>query len=205
MTAIKICGLTSVEDARRCVALGVEALGVNLVPSSPRVIDRATARAIVEAVGDRALVVAVVADLPVAEMLSLRADTGVGCLQLHGAEPPDALTPLLPHAYKALRVGDPSDVAAIARYPGEHVLVDAKVPGVLGGSGHVFDWALVVDVARARKLTLAGGLNAGNVGRAIEIVRPFAVDIASGVELPGAPRKKDEARLAELVRAVRAA
>lgn len=204
-TRIKVCGITTVEDALACVALGVDAIGLNFVPASPRAIEVDDARAIVAAVGASALVVAVVADRDEASLRALVSATGVGCLQLHGAERPELVRALLPHAYKAVRVATAADAEAIATYPGEYVLVDAKVPGVLGGSGATFDWSLVTDVARRRKLTLAGGLGPDNVARAIAIVRPFCVDVASGVELPGSPRRKDADRLARFVAAVHGA
>ncbi|MGZ3418424.1 MAG: phosphoribosylanthranilate isomerase [Polyangiales bacterium] len=203
MIHVKVCGITSVEDARACVAAGVSSIGLNFVPSSPRVVDVATARAIAASVD--VLVVGVVADLSVEEMLSLRKEANLGCLQLHGDEPPAALEPLLPHAYKAIRVGDEADVARADLYPGEHVLCDAKVEGVLGGTGKRVDPALVASLARRRKLTLAGGLTPGNVESAARAVRPFAVDVASGVERAGDPRRKDHEAIRAFVEAVRRA
>jgi phosphoribosylanthranilate isomerase len=87
--------------------------------------------------------------------------------------------------------------------PGAYVLVDAKVEGALGGTGHSFDWALVVDLARSRRLVLAGGLTPDNVKRAVEEVRPWCVDVASGVE--SAPGVKDPAKVRAFVGAVRSA
>ena len=107
----------------------------------------------------------------------------------------DVVGRLMPHAYKAVRVGSMEDAAHAAEFPGEHLLVDAKVPGKLGGTGRVLDWALVEPLARRRKLTIAGGLTADNVLDAIAAVRPFCVDVASGVEIKGNPRKKDRAKL----------
>lgn len=201
MPKIKICGITSVEDARDAVRLGADAIGLNFVPSSPRRIDRARAQAIVRAVGDATLVVGVVADLDVPAMRELVAATGLGCLQLHGDEPPEALSPLLPHAYKALRVASAADVAQASRYPGDYLLVDAKVDGALGGTGATFDWSLVEELARTRKLTLAGGLHPSNVAEAVRRVRPYCVDVASGVER--APGVKDPDKVAAFIRAAR--
>ncbi len=201
MTRVKICGVTSVADATMCVDLGADAVGVNFVPGSPRRVDEATARAIVDAVGERTLVVAVVAGMPVEGMRDLRDRTGVGCLQLHGDESPADVQALLPHAYKALRVATAADVTRADAFPGDYVLVDARVDGALGGTGHTFDWDLVVDLAARRKLVLAGGLTPDNVALAVARVRPWCVDVASGVEK--APGVKDP-RLVELfVRAAR--
>ena len=110
MTRVKICGVTTVEQAAACVALGADAVGINLVPSSPRCVDRARAREIARAVGDGALTVAVVAGMDVGAMRALREEIGVECLQLHGDESSDDVAALLPHAYKAVRVGSASDV-----------------------------------------------------------------------------------------------
>jgi phosphoribosylanthranilate isomerase len=208
---VKICGLTDVDDARACVEAGASSIGLNFVPSSPRRIDAATARAIVESieaipgVGPRVVTVAVVADMPTDELRALLSATGIRCMQLHGDEPPEQVAAFLPHAYKALRVATAADVARADAFPGEHILVDARVDGALGGTGVQVDPALVVALARRRKLTLAGGLRPENVAAAIAAVRPFAVDVASGVERPGAPRRKDRdavrAFLAEVRRA----
>jgi phosphoribosylanthranilate isomerase len=138
-------------------------------------------------------------------MQTLRDATGVACLQLHGDEPPAVVERLLPHAYKAVRIGSPADVTRALLYPGEYLLVDAKVEGKLGGSGTPVDWNLVEPLARARKLALAGGLDAFNVGEAIATVQPFSVDVASGVEKDGEPRRKDGAKIRAFADAVAAA
>ena len=204
MTRVKICGVTTEEQALVCVEAGVDAIGVNFVPSSVRRVDELTARAIVRAVKGRALVVGVVADLTVGAMHALRERTGVGCLQLHGRESRAVVSALLPHAYKAIRIGAASDVAVAEAMPGEYVMVDSGgAEGALGGTGRSFDWTLVVGLAAKRKLVLAGGLKPENVAHAIEQVRPWCVDVASGVE--SAPRIKDVDRVLAFVEAVRAA
>ncbi len=187
-----------------CADEGVDAIGVNLVEGSPRRVTEDAARAIADTVGARLLVVGIVADRSVDEMRELRDRLGLGCLQLHGDEPPEALAPLLPHAYKAIRVGSAADVARADAFGGDHVLVDARVPGALGGTGTSFDWTLVTALARRRKLTLAGGIRPENVAEAIRVVSPYCVDVASGVEIEGDPRRKDRARVRALVRAARA-
>ncbi|MET0592102.1 MAG: phosphoribosylanthranilate isomerase [Polyangiaceae bacterium] len=188
---VKICGITSVQDADLIVENGASAIGLNFVPASPRCIDVDTARRIVERVGERTLTVLVVADLDPPALRELLRATGARCLQLSGDESPDLVREFLPHAYKGVRIGAPTDVEKAALYPGEHLLVDAKVAGMLGGTGHTVDWGLVAPLARSRKLTLAGGLKPGNVADAIRAVRPFCVDVASGVEIDGDPRHKD--------------
>ncbi len=198
----KICGITSIDDAEHALEVGASAIGLNLVPASPRAVDVETARRVTAHVGERALVVLVVANETLERMRELVRVTGARCLQLHGEESPELLEQLLPHAYKAIRVGCRADVERASIYPGEHLLVDAKVEGKLGGTGKTVDWSLVEPLARTRKLTLAGGLTAANVPEAIARVRPFCVDVASGVEQDGVPRRKDPAKLVAFARAV---
>jgi phosphoribosylanthranilate isomerase len=193
---VKICGVTNVEDARMCADEGADAIGINFVPSSKRVVTEDEARAIADVVRGRVLVVGVVADLDVDAMRSLRDRVGLECLQLHGDEPPEALAPLLPHAYKAIRVTSAADVARSDAYGGDYVLLD----GPAGGSGKTFDWAFARDLAVRRRVTLAGGLQPENVEDAIRVVSPYCVDVASGVELAGDARRKDGARVREFVR-----
>jgi phosphoribosylanthranilate isomerase len=203
VTRIKICGVTTEAQARACALAGVDAIGVNFVPSSPRRVDEATARAIVGAAEGCALVVGVVADLTVADMLALRERVGVGCLQLHGRESREEVLSLLPHAYKAMRIGSPEDVLEAEAMPGEFLMVDAKVEGSLGGTGRRFDWNLVTGLAAKRKLVLAGGLTPENVAGAIREVRPWCVDVASGVER--SPGMKDPDKVRAFIEAVRSA
>ena len=160
MVHVKICGVRSIDDARACVELGASSIGVNFVTASPRCVDATTARAIARAVhgaNPKAIVVGVVADLTLEAMRALVRDAELDCLQLHGDESHDTLAALLPHAYKATRIASAADVERARAYPGEHLLVDAKVEGALGGTGTAFDWGLVKDLARERRLTLAGG------------------------------------------------
>jgi len=192
---VKICGVTNAEDARMCADEGADAIGINFVPSSKRVVTEDEARAIADAVRGQALIVGVVADLDVESMKALRDRIGLECLQLHGDEPPEALAPLLPHAYKAIRVTSTGDVARADAYGGEYVLLD----GAVAGSGKTFDWTLARDLAKKRRVTLAGGLSPENVEDAIRVASPYCVDVASGVEA-GDPRRKDRARVREFVR-----
>ena len=202
---VKICGITCLEDADVALHHGASAIGLNFVPASPRVIDVETARRIVEHVGTRTLTVLVVADRGADDLRALLRATGARCLQLSGDESPELVGELLPHAYKGLRIGSRADVTRAGLYPGEHLLVDAKVEGKLGGTGKTVDWGLVEPLARARRLTLAGGLRPENVADAIRAVRPFCVDVASGVEAEGEPRRKDPHKMAAFFGAVLAA
>lgn len=203
MTRVKVCGVTSVADALMCVEAGVDAIGLNFWPGSVRRCEERVAGDIAEVVRGRALLVGVFVDAAAAEIERLRALVGLGCVQLHGAEEPALLARFLPHAYKAVRVRGANVLTEVRAFPGEHVLLDAYVPGVPGGTGATFDWSLAAQVARERKLTLAGGLTPENVAEAVRAVRPYCVDTASGVE--SAPGVKDAARVSVFVQQTRGA
>ncbi len=200
---VKICGVTTVDDARAAARAGVDALGLNFVRASKRFIDPRRAREIIDAVGRSVTWVGVVADEPASRLRELRDEVGFDLWQLHGHEPPEALEPLLPDAYKALAMGSSEDARAASRYGGDRVLVDAKVPGELGGTGQVFDWRLVSELVAERRVVLAGGLTPSNVRQAVLSARPWGVDTASGVE--SAPGKKDHESMARFVEEARRA
>lgn len=198
---VKICGFTRIEDAEEALALGVDALGLNFWPGTPRVIKAELGREIAALARGRALIIGVFVDASREEILRVHDAVGLDEVQLHGSEPPELLRSLGLPAYKALGVADDESEAAllqrIARYPGEKLLLDTKVRGAMpGGTGARFDWALAEPVAKTRALILAGGLHPGNVREAIERVSPSWVDTASGVEV-GTAGVKD----AELMRA----
>ena len=197
MTAVKICGVTNVDDALMCVEAGADAIGFNFATTSPRYIAPELARTIVAQLPARVLSVGVFVDASYEELMAAQQHVGLSCLQLHGDEPPELVQRCLPHAYKALRVRDEGSIDAAARYPGEHLLLDAYVPGVHGGTGARFDWQLAARLSTSRKITLAGGLTPDNVADAVACVQPFCVDVASGVERSAG--KKDAARVRDFV------
>ncbi len=188
---IKICGITNPRDAECVVAAGADAVGINLVSGSPRAVDEDLARVLVEQLAGRVSTVLVVADRSAVELGQLLQRVPADFLQLHGDEAPEVLQALQSRAFKVLRVGTPADLALADAYGGDRILVDARVPGVLGGTGVQVDPAWVEGLARRRPVVLAGGLTPENVAVAIDAVRPFGVDVASGVEIPGAPGQKD--------------
>lgn len=200
---VKICGITRPEDAEHAIAAGADAIGLNFVASSPRAVDRVSARAIAELARGRIELVGVIAELQLDEARALRAELELDCLQLHGSETPAFLAALLPRAFKAVRIGGPEDVAAAEAFAGERLLVDAKVEGQLGGTGARVDPELVRGLAERRRLVLAGGLRPENVATLVGAVRPWGVDVASGVEQAGEPRKKSAERVQAFVRAAR--
>jgi phosphoribosylanthranilate isomerase len=200
---VKVCGITTVADAEACASLGVDWIGLNFVAASPRCLGVPAARAISDAVRGRVVVVGVVADLDAPALSALARDAGLDRLQLHGSEPPELVAALAPLAFKAVRLGGASDVAAAQAYSADPLLCDAKVAGALGGTGVRADASLVAPLARSRPVLLAGGLDPDNVADAIRAVRPWGVDVASGVE--SRPGGKDLELVARFVAAVRSA
>lgn len=200
---VKICGFTRIEDVEAAVSAGADMIGLNFVPGSPRRLDVALARALADAARGRVEIVGVVADLDPPRIEELAREVGLDRVQLHGDELPEVIDALGPRAFKALRIGGAEDVALASRYGGDLLLVDARVPGQKGGTGVRVDAALVVELARARRLLLAGGLGPDNVAEAVRVVRPWGVDVASGVE--SAPGVKDERKMRAFVHEARRA
>ena len=194
MVAVKICGVTRLEDAELCVAAGADAIGLNFYQGSPRFVDAALAQRIVAAVAGRALTVGVFVDAGYDEIIEHKAQTGIACVQLHGEETPELLARLLPHAYKAIRVRDARSLEVARAFRGEHILLDAYVKGQPGGTGRSFSWELAAGLARERRVTLAGGLDPNNVALAVARVQPFCVDVASGVEAQPGIKDPDKVR-----------
>jgi phosphoribosylanthranilate isomerase len=211
---IKICGVTSVADALAAVDAGADAIGLNFYPRSPRFVDAATAMAISRAIGATALKVGVFVDRPPAELIELMHDCRLDAAQLHGDEPPAYLAQLADiKIIRALRpaasltpVEQYLDACAAGGRTPWMTLIDAAAPGEFGGTGKLADWKTLAArtgaLAQAR-LVLAGGLTPQNVGEAIRIVRPTAVDVASGVE--SAPGRKSPERMRAFVAAAREA
>ena len=185
MVRVKICGLTNPADALCAARAGADALGF-VFAESPRRVGPDQAREIIAGLPPLVATVGVFKDAPLDEVLRLRRLCGLDWVQLCGGEDAAYLAACGPRVIKTLAVGDrPPDVRA---HPGARLLLDAaSVKG--GGSGRCFDWGLAREAAQARPLILAGGLNPENVGQAIAIARPWAVDVSSGVE--AAPGRKD--------------
>ncbi len=206
---VKICGITSAEDARCAAEAGADALGFVFWQMSPRRVDPARAAAIARELPPFVLRVGVFVDAPRDEMARIADDVGLDMLQLHGEEPPEALAGLPRRAIKAVRVAKGFAAYDALRYV-KHaagLLVDTRLPGdtqAPGGTGVPFDWSLVQGLAsRVPFLVLAGGLGPANVADAVRAVRPHAVDVSSGVEtLPG---RKDAAKIKAFLAAARAA
>ena len=199
---VKVCGITHEQDALSAVEAGASALGLNFVGRSKRRVELDVARRIADSVRGRVELVGVVADESAERIREIVDTVGLDWVQLHGDEPP-AFVSSVPHAFKALGIEVSGDVSAAQLFPGSRLLVDAKSAGVSGGTGKAFDWRWVEELARARPIILAGGLTPENVGRAVEQVAPWGVDVAGGVEVAGAARRKDPTQGAAFVRNAR--
>jgi len=203
---VKICGLTNAADALLAAELGADALGFIFVPTSPRALTPAAARAIIEQLPPLVTPVAVVMNETVETVREIMAISGCQLAQLHGDEPPEFLQALGRPAIKAIAVATADDVDAIAQYrnTARAILLDTKIAGQSGGTGRTFDWQIARDAQQyGLPLVLAGGLHPGNIADAIRTVQPYAVDISSGIEL--APGQKDHARMQQLFAAIRKA
>jgi phosphoribosylanthranilate isomerase len=202
LTRIKICGFTRAEDVRAAVALGIDALGFNLA-RGPRRITAEQARALAAPLPPFTSAVALFVDADEAAILEAMRVSRCGVVQLHGAEPPELAARLRTRfpVIKAFSVGCAADLDRVRGYPADAYLLDAQVPGLVGGTGVAWDHRWLAGQDLGAPVILAGGLHAGNVAAAIAIARPWAVDTASGVE--GAPALKDAARMAAFAAAVR--
>jgi phosphoribosylanthranilate isomerase len=211
VTLIKICGVTLPDDAAAVASAGVDFIGLNFWPRSKRYLapDRAPMIAGVVRSMSSAKLVGVFVDPEPEDVLAVTGRVELDIIQLHGDESPELCTRISQAVYrpvwKAIAVSTAADLARLDLVPAEAILLDAPTPG-RGGAGAAFDHRLAGE-ARAKfpaiKLVLAGGLAPDNVAAAIAQVRPWAVDVASGVE--AAPGIKDRAKLAAFVQAVRGA
>ena len=210
---IKICGLTCVDEARACAEAGVDWIGLNFHPGSPRFVRPDWAAEIIDALPTSVCAVGVFVDRPAEEVAELADRLGVEIVQLHGQEPPEDLLALdhltiirafrLDRASAWTNVTDYLDRArAVGRLP-DAVLIDAYIDGTLGGTGATIANDVLDHVPPLPRLILAGGLNPQNVGERVARVRPWMVDVASGVE--SAPGRKDLARIAAFIAAARGA
>lgn len=201
---IKVCGLTREPDAALAVSLGADAVGFIFWPRSPRVISAEVARSIHEALPSFVTRVGVFVNASPLEVAGIVRLAGLDVVQLHGDESVDAYRDVCARVMKVAALASSDDVARVAAWPESVMpLVDAIDPERRGGTGMVADWSHAAMLARARPIVLAGGLTAANVGSAIAAVRPWALDVSSGVE--DAPGVKSPTRLREFFAACAAA
>ncbi len=197
MVRVKICGITSLKDARMAVDCGADALGF-VFAKSPRKISLQDARSIIRALGPWISTVGVFVDESPANIKKIAQFCGLSSVQLHGNEAPRGLEALFPlKVIKAFRVSSKADLRGLESYSPDAFLFDAKMAGQYGGTGKSFDWDLLKGVKVARPLILSGGLVPDNVRQAIRVVRPYGVDVSSGVEK--SPGKKDPEKVRKFI------
>lgn len=197
---VKVCGITSEEDALLAVAMGADAVGFVFAPS-PRQMAPGRVRDIVPRLPPEILTVGVFRDVTPDQVVHTIQQCGLRAAQLHGRETPEATRAVrqrVPVVIKGLPAGDPA-LAHFDEFGADALLLDAPTPG----SGQVFDWSLAEGMPLHRRVILAGGLTAENVADGIDQVRPWGVDVSSGVE--AAPGRKDPLKVKRFVANARAA
>ena len=199
MTRVKVCGVTRRDQAEQLARLGVYAVGLNFVPGGRRAVALDTARAIHSDLSGRTLLVGVFVDPDPAWVEQVLAVCDLDVLQFHGAEQAAACTAYGKPYIKALAMRSPETAAEAeqAHPEAQALLLDAHVDGLAGGTGHRFDWGWW-PTGLAKPLFLAGGLDPLNVGGAVEALRPYGVDVASGVE-GEEPGVKDMGRVQQFI------
>jgi phosphoribosylanthranilate isomerase len=200
MTKIKICGIKTVDDAMAAMEAGADLIGFNFYPKSVRYIDVGICRDIMFVMRRYGHVqyVGVFVNAPVEQIVATMDTCGLALAQLHGDETPEMLDALEGKAFKAFR-GDLDERMIVKQSPA--FLIDAAVKGTYGGSGVKADWSSAAELAKKHQFLLAGGLTPENVADAVRQVRPWGVDVASGVE--SEPGKKDAAKMSAFVKAVK--
>jgi phosphoribosylanthranilate isomerase len=205
---IKFCGITNVADAERAVAAGAWALGLNFWTGSPRYCAPEEAAEIAGAVRRQVEVAGVFVNASLDSIAATADAVGLTMVQLHGDEGPSFCAEVGRRTgckvIKALRVRSGADIQAAGKFATDYHLLDSYVPGRLGGTGKTFAWQLVAGHRGPVPVILSGGLTPANVAEAIAVARPYAVDVASGVEIDGGPpTRKDPAKLEAFAAAVR--
>ncbi len=194
-TRIKICGLTRFEDAELAVELGADALGFVFWPDSPRVVRPEAVRDIVRHLPALPVRVGVFVNAPPDEVAYVAEAAALDVVQLHGDENVSDYEHLIPRLIKSVHLGDEAALESAMRLPSAVVaLVDAVDTARRGGTGQVADWTDAARLARRRPVMLAGGLTDENVAQALLQVRPWAVDVSSGVESTPGIKSPDRMR-----------
>lgn len=200
MTWVKICGITNIEDGLKASLLGVDALGFIFAPS-PRSIDPEVAREIIKALPRPPLRVGVFVDEASEEVLRVAKYCGLDCLQFHGSESKEYCNRFSHFIIKAIQIYNINSLKKIESYSKTMILLDSYSPNQAGGTGNPFSWDIVREIKGKRDFILSGGLNPQNVGKAIRRLRPWGVDVCSGVEI--SPGRKDHLKMENFLKEVR--
>jgi len=202
-TRVKICGVTNHGDAQAAVGAGADALGFVFYEKSPRHITIPAAAGISKTLPASVIRVGVFVNASKEEVDRAIGECGLSLLQFHGDETPENCSQFGLMSMKAFRMRDARTLGEMAKYQTYAWLLDAYLPEVVGGTGEQFNWDLAVEAQKFGKpIFLAGGLTPANVGEAVRKVRPFGVDVSSGVEI--SPGKKDHAKIRAFINTVKA-
>lgn len=201
MVRIKICGITNLDDALRTVEAGADALGFVFFQGSPRNISPDAAAAIIRRLPPFVQTVGLFVNEEPETVNAIADRCGLDLVQLHGDESAEYCRLVKRRIIKAIRVKDASSLDAMGDYPVAACLLDAWSPAARGGTGTTFNWYIAAGAAAAQPIILAGGLTPDNVADAIAAVKPYAVDVSSGVEC--APGIKDAGLVARFIRSCR--
>jgi phosphoribosylanthranilate isomerase len=203
-TRVKICGVTSVADALAAAEAGADMIGLMFYEQSPRHITLATALEISRALSPFVLRVGVFVNPQEALVTRAIGECNLSLLQFHGDETSEFCTQFGLMSMKAIRVRDEESLKQLENFQTDAFLLDAHSKSGLGGTGEKFNWDLAIEAQKFDKpIFLAGGLTPENVAEAVRKVRPFAVDVSSGVEI--APGKKDHAKVKAFIQAAKSA
>jgi len=200
---IKLCGITSLDDARRCVDAGADALGFIFVPGTPRHVTAETAARIIEALPPFVTPVGVFWDHPAGQVKAIAEECRLGALQFHGDEAPEDLLEHRLPLIKTLKVAGAADLARMPEYRVAAFLLDSPARWSEGAARPPIPWDVAADAARRHPVLLSAGLTPDNVALAVRRVRPYGVDVNSGVE--ARPGVKDPAKVRRFVAEARAA
>jgi phosphoribosylanthranilate isomerase len=200
---VKICGITSLDDALWAIEAGADAIGLIFVEGTPRYITPAAAAAIVAGLPPFVCAVGVFWDHPPAHVAAIVAECRLGAVQLHGVEPPEAVAATPVPVLKSIKVQDAHGLAQLDRYKPAAFLLDSPARWSEGEARVPISWTLAREATARGRIVLAGGLTPETVSEAVRVARPWGVDVNSGVE--AVPGRKDPAKVARFIQAGRAA
>lgn len=203
MVRVKVCGITSRDDALLAADAGADALGFIFVENTPRYVTPSEAATIIAGLPPFVCAVGVFWDHPPAQVRRVVEACGLGAVQLHGAEPPEAVAASPVPVLKTVKVGGPGDLAALDRYRPAAFVLDSPARWSEGETRVPISWTLARQAGARVRIVLSAGLTPETVAEAIRVARPFAVDVNSGVE--ATPGRKDPDKVRRFVRAARAA
>lgn len=201
MVRVKICGITNIEDALSAVDYGADALGFIFFEKSPRCITPEKAKEIISYLPPFVTTVGVFVNEDTKKIKEILSFSGINVLQLHGDESPESCS-IWHRVIKAFRVRDFTDLKPLERYRCSAFLLDTYSPESFGGTGQIFNWDIAVEAKRFGRIILSGGLNTDNIEKAIIYVRPYAVDVSSGIEEEKG--KKDLKKMREFIQRAKA-